>query len=160
MWTDPHLGFTKSFANFSSKFAVPDVAKCRNSREICPSACEFCLASAVFMPHIHSPFARFPCLVRYRSVAKFRTPARPPKPDHPPPGLPFRLGCVLPSHDACFISPNPKHALRRAQSVWRRVCLECGDCALLLPFFAELAGSVSAYVVLREQAANFAKFAG
>ena len=35
------------------------VAKCRNSREICPSACEICLASAIFMPHIHSPFARF-----------------------------------------------------------------------------------------------------
>ena len=35
------------------------VAKCRNSGEICPSACEICLASAIFMPHIHSPFARF-----------------------------------------------------------------------------------------------------
>ena len=102
--------------------------------------------AAIFMPHIQITAVR---PVRYWSVAKFQTPARPPIIRHP---LPFRL---LPSHDACFISPNPKHALRRAQET---VCVGrrrvWPDCALLLRRARGLG-----ICVCCEQAANFAKIA-
>ena len=121
------LGPYRAVSVDTSVWAVPEfrdfffeicgmVSKCRNSREICPSACEICLASAIFMPHIHSPFA-FGLLPVRREI-----PDTGQTPDHPPP---IALSTAALPWMRCFISPNPKYELRRAQSVWR-------PCALLL----------------------------
>ena len=127
------------------------VAKGRNSREICPSAREICLASAIFMPHIFIHHFSSGSLPVRREIPDTGQSARPPIIRHP---LPFRL---LSSHDACSSSLRIQSMRSDALSV----CVATVHC-----FFAELAGSVSAYVVLREQARSsnfrksFAKFAG
>ena len=110
----PVFGLSQSFAIFFSKFVVWSRNAEIRAKFAHPLA-KFA-SPARFLCHIFIHRSRLVC---YRSVAKFQTPARPPIIRHP---LPFRL---LPSHDACFISPNPKYELRRAQSVWR-------PCALLL----------------------------
>jgi len=115
------LGFTRvaEFRDFFFEICGM-VAKCRNSREICPSACEICLVSVTFMPDIF--IHRSPGWSPVRRE-EFQT--------HRPDPRSSATHCPF---DCC--PPMMRASSLRIQSM-RSDALslcgdECGDCALLL----------------------------